>query len=154
MRTLVTLALLAALGAESHAQSPTLASLTRPTGLPVVRLEVDWPHSAVEFTVRFMGLSTVHGAFASFTGTLMYDTVDVTRSTISVVIKTASINTNVAFRDQHLRSPDFFDAESYPFITFRSERVVRTPNGALVSGPLSMHGVTRTVQIAVRQLHP
>jgi Ni,Fe-hydrogenase III small subunit len=64
------------------------------------------------------------------------------------------VSTNVAFRDQHLRSPDFFDAEQYPVITFHSERVTRTADGALVTGPLTIHGVTRTVQIPVRRLHP
>jgi polyisoprenoid-binding protein YceI len=160
MRTSVIRAVLAAacahaaLAGPARAQSATLASLTHTTGLPLTRLDVDWPHSAVEFSVRFMGLSTVRGAFASFGGTLMYDSVDVARSTISVVIQTASINTNVAFRDRHLRSPDFFDAEKYPVITFHSERVTPTPTGAVVSGPLSMHGVTRTVDIAVHRLHP
>jgi polyisoprenoid-binding protein YceI len=135
-------------------QSPTLANLRTSTALPVKRLEVDWPHSAIEFSARFMGLSNVRGAFAEFGGTLMYDTVDVTRSTISVLIATSSINTNVAFRDQHLKSPDFFDAEKYPLITFRSSKVVRAADGFVISGPLFIHGITRTVSIPFKMLHP
>src|SRR5689334_9278466 len=137
----------------AQAQSATFATFKGSTGLPIQRFDIDWPHSAVEFTVRFMGLSRVRGSFSQFGGTLMYDTVDATRSTISVVIQTASVSTNTAFRDQHLKSPDFFDAEKYPVITFHSERVTRTADGALVTGPLTMHGVTRTVQIPVRRLH-
>jgi polyisoprenoid-binding protein YceI len=142
------------LAGVAGAQSTTLVNLTANTGLPVKRLEIDWPHSALEFTVKFMGLSTVRGAFASFGGTVMLDTVDITRSTVSVLIQTASINTNVQFRDQHLKSPDFFDAEKYPLITFHSERITRTGNDLVLHGPLTMHGVTREVDIPFRQLHP
>ena len=136
------------------AQSATLINLSSTGGLPVKRLEIDGPHSAIEFTARFMGLSTVRGAFAAVAGTLMYDTVDVTRSTISVVIQTASINTNVPSRDQHLRSPDFFDATSFPVITFRSEGVASSGDALVVRGPLTIRGTTRTVEIPFRQLHP
>jgi polyisoprenoid-binding protein YceI len=136
------------------AQSTTLVNLTANTGLPVKRLEIDVPHSAVEFTVGFMGLSTVRGAFASYGGTVMLDTADISRSTVSVVIQTGSINTNVAFRDNHLKSPDFFDAEKYPLITFRSEKIARRGDELVLTGPLSMHGVTRVVDIPFRQLHP
>jgi polyisoprenoid-binding protein YceI len=154
LATLARVAALLGIAGSAGGQSATLINLSATGGLPVQRLEIDWPHSAVEFTARFMGLSTVRGAFSAFSGTLMYDTVDVTRSTIAVVIQTASINTNVAFRDQHLRSPDFFDAEKYPVITFRSERVSRTGGDLRVTGPLTIHGVTRVVEIPFRQIHP
>lgn len=136
------------------AQSATFASLAGATGLSAQRFDIDWPHSAIEFTVRFMGLSKVRGAFSQFAGTLMYDGTDITRSSISVVINAASINTNVASRDQDLKSPNFFDAQKFPRITFTSSWVEQQANGLLVRGPLTMHGITREVAIPFTALHP
>jgi polyisoprenoid-binding protein YceI len=139
---------------RAHAQPATFASLTGASGLPVQRFDIDFPHSSVEFSVRFMGLSTVRGAFSEFGGTFMLDPADVTRSTITVVISTASINTNVASRDKDLKSPNFFDAEKYPRIIFTSSSVERRAGGFLLKGPLTMHGVTREVAIPFSELHP
>jgi polyisoprenoid-binding protein YceI len=136
------------------AQSATFASLNAPTGLPVQRFDVDWPHSAVGFSVGFMGLSTVRGAFANFGGTLMYNPKSIAESSVSVVIATKSINTNVEFRDKDLKSPNFFDAEKFPLITFHSEKVEKSKGGFVARGPLTMHGVTRPVAIDFVQIHP
>ncbi|HJU88416.1 MAG TPA: YceI family protein [Gemmatimonadaceae bacterium] len=133
----------AALPATVAAQTPSRVKFT-----------VDRPHSAVEFAVRFMGLSTVRGEFADWGGTLMLDEKDPTKSTISIVIRTASINTNTQVRDTHLKSPDFFDAEKYPSIHFRSERIERAKDGYIVRGPLTMRGITKEVAIPMKMLHP
>src|SRR6478672_9346979 len=137
----------------AEAQSATFATFKGSTGLPIQRFDIDWPHSAVEFTVRFMGLSNVRGAFSQFGGTIMYDTVDARRSTVSVVIQAKSINTNVESRDKDLRSENFFEVEKYPLITFHSERIDRTKSGFIARGPLSMHGITKPVAIAFKQTH-
>lgn len=134
-------------------QSATFASLSGASGLTVKRLDIDVPHSALEFSVRFMGVSRVRGAFSQFGGTIMYDTADARRSTVSVVIQAKSINTNVESRDKDLRSPNFFDVEKYPLITFHSETIARTKTGFIASGPLTMHGVTKPVAIAFTQTH-
>jgi polyisoprenoid-binding protein YceI len=123
------------------------------TGLTVQRFDIDFPHSSVEFTVRFMGLSNVRGAFSQFGGTIMYDTVDARRSSVSVVIQAKSINTNSQMRDNDLRSENFFHVDKYPLITFRSERIEKTGTGFIAHGPLSMHGVTRPIAIAFKQTH-
>jgi polyisoprenoid-binding protein YceI len=136
------------------AQRASFASLNAPTGLSVQRFDVDWPHSAVEFSVRFMGLSTVRGAFADFGGTLMYDPKSIEGSSVSIVIDTKSINTNVAFRDKDLKSENFFDAEKFPIITFHSEKIEKSKDGFVARGPLTMHGVTRPVAIQFVQIHP
>src|SRR5689334_10388553 len=107
---------------KAPCQSATFASLSGASGLSVRRLDIDFPHSAVEFSVRFMGVSRVRGAFSQFGGTIMYDTADARRSSVSVVIQAKSINTNVESRDKDLRSANFFDVEKYPLITFHSER--------------------------------
>ena len=142
-------------GAEAaHAQPATFASFAGVTGLPVQRFDIDFAHSAVEFTVRFMGLTRVRGAFAEFRGTLMLDTAEVTRSSVTVVINAASISTNLPARDRDLRSPNFFDTDKFPQITYTTSSIERRPDGLLLRGPLTMHGVTREVAIPVSELHP
>ena len=69
-------------GPRVRAQSATFASFAGASGLPIQRFDIDWPHSAVEFSVRFMGLSNDRGAFSQFGGTIMYDTADARRSTV------------------------------------------------------------------------
>jgi polyisoprenoid-binding protein YceI len=139
---------------DAGAQRASFASLNGKTGLPVQRFDVDWPHSAIEFSVRFMALSTVRGAFGNFGGTLMYNPSSIPLSSISVVIQTKSVNTNVAFRDNDLKSENFFDAEKFPLITFHSEKIEKSKDGFIARGPLTMHGVTHPVAIHFVQIHP
>jgi polyisoprenoid-binding protein YceI len=138
---------------HAKCQSATFASFSGASGLTVQRFDIDFPHSAVEFTVRFMGLSNVRGAFSQFGGTIMYDTVDARRSSVSVVIQAKSINTNSQTRDNDLRSENFFHVEKYPLITFRSEQIEKTKTGFIARGPLTMHGVTKPIAIAFKQTH-
>jgi len=142
------------LAAPSSAQRSSFASLNGNTGLTVQRFDIDWPHSEIAFAVRFMGLSTVRGAFANFGGTLMYNPRSITGSSVSIVIETNSINTNVDARNRDLKSANFFDAEKFPLITFHSEKIVKAGDGFTATGPLTMHGVTRPIEIAFTQIHP
>jgi polyisoprenoid-binding protein YceI len=108
---------------------------------------IDPTHTQIEFSVRHMGLSTVRGRFNAFEGTVETDA-DGRPNAIAVDIETASIDTNNADRDAHLRSGDFFDAEANPTITFRSTAV--TPRGGdryVVTGDLTMHGVTHSIEL-------
>ena len=73
---------------------------------------------------------------------------------VSVVIETKSINTNVEFRDKDLKSPNFFDAEKFPLITFHSEKIEKSKDGFVARGPLTMHGVTHPVAVEFVQIHP
>jgi polyisoprenoid-binding protein YceI len=148
------MAVAALMTAPLAAQPATFASFAKSSGLTVARYDIDTPHSAIEFSVRFMGVSRVRGAFADFSGTVMYDSTDITRSSVSVVINVASINTNLASRDRDLKSPAFFDAEKFPKIVFRSSRVEQTASGLRIRGALTMHGVTKDIVIPAQQLHP
>jgi polyisoprenoid-binding protein YceI len=111
------------------------------------QFEIDAAHSIMGFSAGFMGLSKVRGAFATFGGTIMYVPTAIERSSVSAIILTRSISTNTETRDRHLKSPDFFDAEKYPYITFRSTAIRKTPNGFIADGDFAMHGVTKRLSI-------
>jgi len=91
-------------------------------------------------------ISNVKGQFTAITGVINLDENDVTNSHVEASIETASVSTRDAQRDAHLKSPDFFDVENYPALTFRSTRISRTAGGELAAvGDLTIRGVTRQV---------
>jgi polyisoprenoid-binding protein YceI len=117
--------------------------------------EIDSSHSSASFKVRHLMVSNVRGEFRKVTGHVVIDEVDVTRSSVEVTIDASSIDTHDEKRDQHLRSPDFFDVATYPTLTFKSKRVQAGKGGGLfVTGDLSLHGVTREVTLDVEPLSP
>jgi polyisoprenoid-binding protein YceI len=112
--------------------------------------KIDPVHSVAEFKVKHMMISNVKGQFTAVTGTATLDEADVTKSRIEATVDAASVNTRDAQRDTHLKSADFFDAEKFPTLSFKSTRVTRTSDGELaVTGNLTIHGVTREVEFAV-----
>jgi polyisoprenoid-binding protein YceI len=122
--------------------------------LPFQRLAFDTDHSSVEFRVGFMGVSSVHGSFGQWEGTMMYDPAHFERTTVTVAILAESINTSVPARDRDLRSDHFFDVKKFPFITFTSSGIATHGQGYTVSGNLTMHGVTKPVALELTPLHP
>jgi polyisoprenoid-binding protein YceI len=111
---------------------------------------VDPVHSIAEFRVRHLMISNVRGQFTGVTGKLTYDPSDLNQSHVEATIDVSTIDTRDPQRDTHLKSPDFFDAEKFPTLTFRSSRVSRRGDGTvLVAGPLTIHGVTKEVEFAV-----
>lgn len=108
----------------------------------------DPTHSAISFTVRHMVFAKVRGRFASWSGNLKLDPNDLSQSQVSVEIDAASIDTGVADRDTHLRSPDFFDVESFPKLSFRSTRVEALGGARYrIHGELTIRDVTREVAL-------
>jgi polyisoprenoid-binding protein YceI len=108
---------------------------------------VDPAHSQVGFGVKHLVISTVRGEFKTYTGKIVLDEADVTKSTVDATIDVNSIDTKVADRDAHLKSPDFFDTAKYPSMTFKSSKVAK---GKLkVTGDLTLHGVTKPVVLDV-----
>ncbi len=111
---------------------------------------LDKTHSTAEFSVRHLMISNVKGHFSDLSGTLSYDPRKIEQSSVQVAIPTASIDTREANRDAHLKSPDFFDAEKFPELTFRStEWKHKNDDELLVTGDLTIHGVTRPVTLAI-----
>ncbi len=108
--------------------------------------KIDNAHSLVEFSVRHMMISTVRGRFERFSGTVEFNENDLAASSVDVQIEAASINTNEPQRDNHLRSADFFEAEKYPFLSFKSTRVEKVnENSGRIYGELTIRNITRPV---------
>ena len=112
--------------------------------------QIDPNHSASQFSVRHLGISTVRGVFQKTTGTVVYDPADPTKDQIDVTIDASSVDTRVERRDNDLRSPNFLDVAKYPTITFKSKRVEPAGSGKMkVTGDLTIHGVTKEVVLDV-----
>jgi polyisoprenoid-binding protein YceI len=112
--------------------------------------QLDPPHSAAQFSVRHLGVSTVRGAFTKVSGTVQYDAANLSKCSIQATIDATSVDTRVDMRDNDLRSPNFFDVQKYPTITFQSKKVEAAGNGKLkVTGDLTIHGVTKEVILDV-----
>jgi len=112
----------------------------------------DKKHCTMGFQVRHL-FSKVPGKFDDFQGKIQYDEANLENSSVEVTIKTASVDTGFDTRDKDLRSPNFFDVEKFPEMTFKSKSVKRTgETTAEVAGDLTMHGVTKEVVLKVEFL--
>jgi polyisoprenoid-binding protein YceI len=110
---------------------------------------IDSAHSSVGFKVRHL-VSKVSGAFNEFDGTIVADLGNLDASSVEFTIQTASIDTKNEKRDGHLRSADFFDAENYPEITFKSSKITKVDGDTFaVGGALTMHGVSKEITLLV-----
>ena len=105
----------------------------------------DKAHSSIGFRVKHMGLVDVPGYFRDFTGTVNYDAKDVTKSTVEFMAKMTSVDTGVAPRDNHLRTKDFFEVETYPEMTFKSTKIEKKGKGLMITGDFTMKGVTKSI---------
>ncbi len=115
--------------------------------IPTGTWNIDPGHSKVGFAVKHMGIATVRGEFTEFEGSLELDG-DLSTAQIHGTVKTASVDTNEAQRDEHLRSPDFFDAERYPELSFRSTAITTVDDESFsITGELTIHGITREVEL-------
>ena len=108
---------------------------------------IDPAHTRIGFSARHAMVTTVRGQFKEFTGTAHIDAANPAASSVELTIATASIDTGVADRDGHLTSPDFFDAATFPEITFRSTKVERDGDDWAITGDLTIKGVTKPVTI-------
>jgi polyisoprenoid-binding protein YceI len=112
--------------------------------------QIDPNHSAAQFSVRHLGVSTVRGAFMKVSGSAMYDPADPSKDSVEVTIDASSVDTRVQMRDNDLRSPNFLDVQKYPTITFKSKQAKSAGAGKLqIVGDLTIHGVTKEVTLDV-----
>jgi polyisoprenoid-binding protein YceI len=115
--------------------------------------QIDPAHSSAQFKVRHMMIANVKGEFDKVSGTVNFDPANPSASTVEAIIDVASISTRDEQRDAHLKSPDFFDVEKFPTITFKSKKVTATGGDSFtVVGDLTIHGVTKVVDLKVEEL--
>ena len=125
-----------------------------PAALVGQKYEVDPQHSSVGFTARVLRVVKVPGRFLAYSGTIMYDPLHADQASVTAIISANSLSTDMSFRDNHLRSPDFIDAGHDPLIVFQSDSVRPQGNGLLVDGRLTLHGITRPVRLPVTIVLP
>jgi polyisoprenoid-binding protein YceI len=109
----------------------------------------DPAHSGVDFSIRHMGLSNVHGGFSKVTGTIQLNEADIARSTVQVTIDVGTVDTGNSGRDTDLKSDHFFDVAKFPTATFTSTSVARNGSNLSVIGNLTLKGVTKPVVLQV-----
>jgi len=112
--------------------------------------QIDPDHSSFQFKVRHLMVSNVKGGFTKASGVVTIDEKDISNLKVELTIDAASVSTDHAKRDEHLRGPDFFDVAKYPTLTFVSKKVIKAgPENLKVTGDLTIHGVTREVTVDV-----
>lgn len=130
---------------------PSEKQVTLATG----KWKLDPWHSTIGFAVKHAVVNDVYGTFDDFEGNIVADGRNVSKSSVEFTAKTTSINTRVKQRDDHLRSPDFFDVEKYPTLSFKSTKIEQTgPNLFRATGQFTMHGVTKTISFPFRVSGP
>lgn len=107
--------------------------------------QLDSAHSSAGFMVIHMMISKVRGTFTRMSGTLLYDGSDVTKAQVEATVDVASISTNDVQRDTHLKSADFFDADKFPHISFKSKKIEVAGGDLKITGDLAMHGISKEV---------
>ena len=125
-------------------------ALTASAAAQATTWQIDPNHTAAQFSVRHLGISTVRGAFTKVSGSVTYDPANPGKTVIDVTIDANSVDTRVERRDNDLRSPNFFDAAKFPTLTFKSKHTEANGAGRLkVTGNLTIHGVTKEVVLEV-----
>lgn len=130
------------------------AAIALPAALPAqaapVAYKIDPAHTSVAFIVNHLGFSNLIGRFNTVSGELSFDKDAVTASTLSVTIDATSVDTNHAKRDEHLRSPDFFNTKEFPTLAFKSTKIEKTgERTGTLTGDLTLLGVTKPVVLSV-----
>ena len=135
---LVSALFLVALGSQAQAQS---------------NFKVDSAHSFVVFKVSHLGVSNAWGRFNDPQGTVVWDDNDPSKGRIEVSVQTAKVDTGNAKRDQHLKSPDFFNAAQFPTLSFKSNSITKKGEGEFeVAGDLTVHGVAKPITVTVKKV--
>lgn len=131
------------------------AALSLPTLAPAAdyAIDIEGAHAFIQFRIQHLGYSWLYGRFNEFDGKFSYDAKNPTANKVEVTINTASIDSNHAERDKHLRSDDFLDVGKFPQARFVSSKFEDKGNGkAVLTGDLTLHGVTKPVVIDVEHI--
>ena len=120
-----------------------------PAGRAADEYAVDPAHTAVTFKISHLGLSWTHGRFKDVSGTFAVDAANPAGTRFELTAKVESVDTDNAKRDEHLKTPDFFDAKKFPTITFKSAAVKAVEGGYEVKGDITLHGVTKPITVTL-----
>nr|WP_093192244.1 YceI family protein [Thiocapsa sp. KS1] len=116
-------------------------------------IDTEGGHAFVQFRIKHLAYSWLYGRFNDFSGTFTYDTEDTSNSKVEVTIDTASLDSNHAERDKHLRGKDFLDVDRYPQASFKSMAYKETGfNTSVLEGELTLKGITKPVRIEVQRI--
>lgn len=136
----------------THLKTTLLAALLAAApALQAAEYSIDSYHSKAQFAVRHMMISNVRGEFSKVKGSISYDETKPQDLTIDATIDTTTVNTSEPKRDEHLRSADFLDTARFPAMTFKSKSARLSGGVILVTGDLTLHGVTRQVVLTVEK---
>lgn len=131
--------------------APVLAGLTllvSPVHAADYNVDTKGAHAAITFKFKHLGISWLTGEFTDFDGTFSFDADDLEASNVNINIRTASIDSNHAERDRHIRSDDFLDTDKFPDASFTSTKIAENSDGTLaVTGNLTLHGMTNEITI-------
>ena len=122
------------------------------TAAPGADYEIDTAHSFIEFRIQHLGYSWLYGRFNRISGEFSHDPADSSANRVSVSIDPASVDTNHAERDKHLRNPDFLDVKKYPSAGFESTKYTGDAESGTLEGMLTLHGVTKPISIDLRKI--
>lgn len=114
--------------------------------------KIDPVHSSVIFSIKHLGVTDFYGRFNDVSGTVVFDKADPSKSSVEVTVPVESVDTNNEKRDQHLKSPDFFNAKQFPMIIFKSKTVETSGDTYKVTGELTLHGVTKPVTLDIKKV--
>ncbi len=130
-----------------------LISASMPAQAEQYDFDIKGQHAFIQFKVKHLGYSWLLGSFRTFNGHFSFDERKPETNSVSVTIDTASLDTNHAERNKHLRSADFFDVANYPKATFQSSSYEATgKHSGIIRGKLTLHGVTKEIEISVTQI--
>ncbi len=124
----------------------SVACLLARSAIAAEKFSVDADHSKVGFSVTLIGVTDVEGRFSDFSGTIMYDEADLTKSSVTAIIKSASINTGSSFRDKDLKAAPFFDTDKFPTIRFQSTAIRKQGHDYVMAGLLTIRDVSKEIQ--------
>lgn len=121
--------------------------LTAGTAFSADKYVIDTDHTNIGFSVKHLGISNVKGKFKAFSGFLLVDEKNLADCSVEIEIRADSVDTDNEKRDAHLKTADFFDAEKFPALTFKSKQIKKTKSGYVATGAFTMHGVTKEIRI-------
>ena len=117
------------------------------------QIDVKGAHASILFKIKHLGYSWLNGRFNNFSGDFSYDSLNPEKSSINVNIVTASLDSNHAERDKHLRGDDFLDVKKYPKAEFKSTKFeVKSDNDGIITGDLTLHGTTKSISFPVKKI--